>query len=304
LIHFYKRFLPSLSTASQKVLVERRVARKEDMMTSMGWLVKVFMMFTVISTAYSYYDRDQSDAYGRYNFDSYGRKRYSYCYDRDANPRDLCLNYRAGADRYSSYDRYNRYDRDGDYYHNLRGKVNVGRGNYREINGRDAELTCEFPRGSHLISNIVWERVGDKDHYNRGVATSSSLRDYLGRRMQVERIGDYGSVLIIRDWDQRDTGIYRCFATRSYDSGYNYRAGYGRKEAIYMEVDFLPRARTSGSRRGYSDYFSSNRDYYYRDRPYNSRDYGWYRSGVKSEGDTIVIDEKAVKTEKDAKTKE
>ena len=39
------------------MLVERRVARKEDMMTSMGWLVKVFMMFTVISTAYSYYDR-------------------------------------------------------------------------------------------------------------------------------------------------------------------------------------------------------------------------------------------------------
>ena len=60
-------------------------------------------------------------------------------------------------------------------------------GNYREINGRDAELTCEFPRGSHLISNIVWERVGDKDHYNRGVATSSSLRDYLGRRMQVRQ---------------------------------------------------------------------------------------------------------------------
>ena len=29
-----------------------------------------------------------------------------------------------------------------------------------------------------------------------------------------------------------------------------------------------------------------------------------FRSGVKSEGDTIVIDEKAVKTEKDAKTKE
>ena len=26
-------------------------------------------------------------------------------------------------------------------------------------NNRDAELTCEFPRGSHLISNVVWERV-------------------------------------------------------------------------------------------------------------------------------------------------
>ena len=26
-------------------------------------------------------------------------------------------------------------------------------------NGRDAELSCEFPRGSHLISNVVWDRV-------------------------------------------------------------------------------------------------------------------------------------------------
>ena len=65
-----------------------------------------------------------------------------------------------------------RYDRDDDYYDNLRGKVNVGKGQltlnivpkaqssipgvFREVNGRDAELTCEFPRGSHLISNIVW----------------------------------------------------------------------------------------------------------------------------------------------------
>merc|ERR1711872_578537 len=132
-------------------------------------------MGTVISTAYSYYDSDRSDAYGRYNYDSYGRKRYSHCYDRDANPGDLCLNYRPGSDRYSRYDRYNRYDRDGDYYQNLRGKVNVGRGNYREINGRDAELTCEFPRGSHLISNIVWRGWGTGTTTTGHPATSGSI---------------------------------------------------------------------------------------------------------------------------------
>ena len=32
-------------------------------------------------------------------------------------------------------------------------------GQARLINGgRDAELTCEFPVGSHIISNIIWER--------------------------------------------------------------------------------------------------------------------------------------------------
>ena len=94
-----------------------------------------------------------------------------------------------------------RYDRDGDYYDNLRGKVNVGKGQltlnidpkatsliagvFREINGRDAELTCEFPRGSHLVSNIVWERVGERNSYTR----SSNLRDSLGRRMEVRERG-------------------------------------------------------------------------------------------------------------------
>ena len=94
-----------------------------------------------------------------------------------------------------------RYDRDDDYYNNLRGKVNVGKGElilnilpkaqslipgvFREVNGRDAELTCEFPRGSHLISNIVWERVGERNSYTR----SSNIRDSLGRRMEVREKG-------------------------------------------------------------------------------------------------------------------
>ena len=98
-----------------------------------------------------------------------------------------------------------RYDRDGDYYDNLRGKVNVGNGEltlnifpksqsltpgvFREVNGHDAELTCEFPRGSHLVSNIEWERVGDRNYSTR----SSNLRDSLGRRMEVrEREESYG----------------------------------------------------------------------------------------------------------------
>ena len=62
-------------------------------------------------------------------------------------------------------------------------------GVFREIHGRDAELICEFPRGSHLISNIVWERVGERNSYTR----SSNLRDSLGRRMEVrERGGEIG----------------------------------------------------------------------------------------------------------------
>merc|ERR1711892_1427199 len=303
------KFEPSLTTASQKVSVERRVGREEDMMTSMGW---VLMVFTVISTANSY----------TYN-DRYG-KTYSHCYDRDALPRDNCRNYRAGADRYRGYqdqynrpstssdrDRYNsdrprddsvydRDDRDGDYYNNLRGKVNVGKGVFREINGRDGELTCEFPRGSHLISNIVWERVGDRGYSS---SRSSNLRDYLGRRMEVERIGDFGSILIIRDWDQRDTGIYRCLATRSYESSYSYRSAYGRKETIYMEIDFTPRGRSyGGSRNEYSGYFSSRDDY--RSRPNSNRDYGWFRSGVKASEDKIVIEPKGEKIEKESKSQE
>ena len=73
----------------------------------------------------------------------------------------------------------------------------------------------------------------------------------------------------------RDTGIYRCLATRSYDSSYNYRSSYGRKETIYMEIDFIPRGRSYGSRNEYSGYSSARDDY--RDRPYSSRDNVWFR---------------------------
>merc|ERR1711892_1099523 len=266
--------------------VERRVARKEDMMRSM-----------VYDRSGS---REKQDSYGTYSYDRYGYKVYSRCYERDARARDQCRNYRAGSDHNRGYDdRYNRYDRDGDYYNDLRGKVNVGKGVFRVMNERDAELTCEFPRGSHLISNIVWDRVGDRNYYSR----SNSLRDSLGRRMEVERIGDFGSVLIIRDWDERDTGIYRCLATRSYSSSYSYRSSYGRKETIYMEIDFTPRGRSyGGSRNEYSGYFYSRDDY--RSRPYSNRDYGWFRSGVKASEDKIVIEPKGEKIEKESKSQE
>ena len=42
------------------VSVERRVGRKEDMMTSMGWVLMVSMVLTVISTANSYTYNDRS----------------------------------------------------------------------------------------------------------------------------------------------------------------------------------------------------------------------------------------------------
>merc|ERR1712123_168516 len=210
------KYEPSPPTASQKVSVERRVGRKEDMMTSMGWVLMVSMVLTFISTAnsYTYNDRsgtsDKSDSYGTYTYDRYG-KTYSHCYDREALPRDNCRNYRAGADRYRGY----------------------------------------------------------QDQHNRPTTSSD-----------------------------RDTGIYRCLATRSYESSYSYRSAYGRKETIYMEIDFTPRDRSyGGSRNEYSGYFSSRDDY--RPRPYSNRDYGWFRSGVKVSEDTIVIEPKGEKIEKE-----
>jgi len=243
------------------------------------------------------YVYERSDRSGTYTYDRYGHKTYSHCFDRYARPEDNCRNYRRGYDG-SRYDR-DRYDRDRDYYSDLRGKVNVGKGVFREINGRDAELTCEFPRGSHLISNIVWERVGDRSY--------SRLRDRLGRKMEVEEIGDYGSVLIIRDWDERDTGVYRCVATRTYNPrGYSYRrTDYERKEIVYMEVEFYPDRRSYRSRNdyaGYNDYFS--RDYYRdRDRQYYPNTIGWFRTAAaQTLGDKVVVDEN-VEEEKTSKEK-
>ena len=39
-------------------------------------------------------------------------------------------------------------------------------GTYRIMsNGRDVEMTCEFPGGSNLISNVIWERA-DRGYNN------------------------------------------------------------------------------------------------------------------------------------------
>merc|ERR1719350_2259007 len=158
-----------------------------------------------------------------------------------------------------------RFDRD----RNQGASTKIGSGTFR-LRGRDAVLTCDFPRGSNIVSNLVWERVGARGYgYGR-----SSLRDWLGRRMRVRSIGDHGSELIIEDYTERDAGIYRCVGTRSYDSygstygsrpsygstygsrsSYGYsRGGYGRTETVYMEVQFDPR---DG---GYSGAFGG--DYY------------------------------------------
>jgi len=237
------------------------------------------------------YNRDQTDRYGTYHYDRLGYRVYSRCQDSYSKPRDQCRDYRGRGDYgygSSSYDSYNSR-----YGYGER-KVNVGRGTFRIMTGRrDAELTCEFPRGSHLVSNIVWERVRDN---NYGSSRYNSLRGYLGRRMEVERIGDHGSALIIRDFEDRDSGIYRCVGTRSYDdygSSYSssygssngrynsYGRGSGRTESVYMEVEFYPESGYSGAFNG-RDYYPSSSGY----RP----SYGYRTAGVTSSEDTIVPD--------------
>jgi len=256
---------------------------------------KVFALFfccniLAVNTYSSYYDR--SDSYGVYRFNSYGEKRYTRCYDRYARTSDLCRSSSYGRGR---YDRYDSYDRN-DYYgrsDNDAG-LRIGRGSFRILsNGRDAELSCEFPRGSQLISNVVWERVDRGRSYNNdyrskryNAVPSSESRNslsHLGHRSTVRSLGDYGSILTIRDYDSRDdTGTYRCTATRSYRG---YTSYSGRRETVYMEVEFNPRYEdTYYGRNNYDDYFNSRYNSY--DRP--SRPYSY--AYAKTSEDTAVID--------------
>jgi len=227
-------------------------------------------------------DRAHSDSYGTYYYDRLGYRTYTRCRDRSARPRDQCRDYIRNT--YTNYgsnrEYYNSYDGDRDYYSGLHDHISVGQGSLRYINGRrDVEMTCEFPRGNHIVSNIVWERVKDRNYYGR----SRSLRDWFGWRMEVERLGDYGSVLIIRDYEERDAGVYRCVGTRTYDQyRSSYRRGYDRTETVYMEVQFYPTDYDS-----YSSAFSG-RDYYPSGRYRPS--YRYRTSAVSTSEDSIVAD--------------
>jgi len=238
----------------------------------------------------SYYDR--SDSYGVYRYNSYGEKRYSRCYDRYSRTTDLCRSSSYGRGRYDRDDRYDSYDRN-DYYgrSDYDAGLRIGRGSFRILsNGRDAELSCEFPRGSQLISNVVWERVDrGRSYYNNyrskryNAVPSSDTRNslsHLGHRSTVRSLGDYGSILTIRDYDSRDdAGTYRCTATRSYRG---YSSYSGRRETVYMEVEFNPRYEDSYyGRNNYDDYFNRRHNSY--DRPYS---YAY----AKTSEDTAVID--------------
>jgi len=211
------------------------------------------VLLSTLTTVYTHaYDR--KDMYGVYSLDRSGSKVYSQCYERDALPRDQCRDYRARhnyIDRQDYGGTFNSYDRN-----DIRDKLCVGKGYYRIVNGVDAELICEFPRGSHFTSNIVWEKHGARNYQSR----SNSLRDSLGRRMEVESIGNFGSALIIRDWTQRDTGTYFCVATRSSSSN-RYNPSYRDMENIYIEVDFTPQ------NRDYTEYRPSSSNRYDDYRP-------------------------------------
>jgi len=252
----------------------------------------LLLLLPLLSLSGATHNYDRSDARGVYYYNSYGQKRYSRCYERYALTSNDCLrgsSYR-NYDYRDSYDRYNRYDRYGDTGR-YDDKVNIGRGTFRIINGgRDAELSCEFPAGSHIISNIIWERGDRARSYNRYNYRDNSL-GYLDSRMRVRSIGDFGSVLTIRNFDERaDAGVYHCVATRTYGNTYTYNRN-GR-ETVYMDIDFYPRDRyNSGSGyysgRDYDGYFS-NYDRYY-NRPYYAYS--------KTAGDTLVTDNSLADTD-------
>ena len=86
-----------------------------------------------------------------------------------------------------------------------------------------------------------------------------------------------------------DAGVYRCVATRSY-RGYNSYSG--RRETVYMEVDFNPRYNNGynninyGRGRDYDTYFNNRYDRY---DPYNGYNRPYYQYAKTTE-DKAVID--------------
>jgi len=258
------------------------------MTTSIALLATLFTLsgchfrssYDSYGSSYNSYGRSRTDEYGTYYYDRQGYRIYTVCRSRSALPRDQCRLSGYGRDVYSSrpYDSYGRYD---DYYSDSRGKVNVGSGTFRVYGGgRDAALRCEFPRGSHIVSNIVWEKVGDSRYgYNR--YNSNSLRG-----MRVRSLGSYGSELIIENFRDRDFGAYRCVGTRSYDNylgrpsyGSSYGRGYDRTESVYMEVQFYP------EERGYTGAFNGRDNYYPRDDYW----YGGYRAAAVSTSEDKIV---------------
>jgi len=263
--------------------------------------------------------RSRTDEYGTYYYDREGYRIYTVCRSRSALPRDQCRYSGYGRDIYSSsrpYDSYGRYD---DYYYGSRGKVNVGSGRFEGIRnegmqngdsrkigkgtfrvysgGRDAALRCEFPRGSHIVSNIVWEKAGDSRFgYNR--YNSNSLRG-----MRVRSLGSFGSELVIEDFRDRDFGVYRCIGTRKYDNylgrpsyGSSYGRGYDRTESVYMEVQFYPEGR------GYTGGFDGRDNYYPRDDYWSG--FGGYRAAALSTSEDKIVaknDEREVSKEREEK---
>jgi hypothetical protein len=150
--------------------------------------------------------------------------------------------------------------------------------------------TTALTQGRYTVLNVLNYVFLRSNRYN-------SLRN--NRKMEVVRIGDYGSNLVIQDFDirrcvrslhnltpPRDTGIYRCLGTRSHDrygsssSSYRpaYSRSYGRTETVFMEVEFYPDERETGynggASTGYNGVFSG-RDYYPGGSYWNGYGYRW-----------------------------
>ena len=87
----------------------------------------------------------------------------------------------------------------------------------------------------------------------------------------------------------RDSGVYRCVASRSYNG---YSSYSGRRETVYMDVDFYPRNDDSYYGRGYDDYFNNRRYNYGYRRPYG---YAY----AKTSEDKALIETDAKKNKED-----
>jgi len=187
------------------------------------------------------------DSYGRYFYDRYGNREYTSCFDYSARTVDACRlrtysndpydrSYSSYDNNYRTIDRYAESDdQDGIY---------LGKGEF-QVYGRDVEMVCEFPYSTNIVSAITWQKL-QQDYGYSAVKRWNEVYDY-NNRMQVTSDDVNKSKLLIRDWDQRDEGVYRCVGSRA---GSNYRY----KESVYMEVEFSPDQSGSSGYRQYNTF--------------------------------------------------
>jgi hypothetical protein len=114
----------------------------------------------------------------------------------------------------------------------------LGRGAFGIIDGRDAELVCNFNHPQHqIVSNVAWVRVEGPysfPHFDCQHHRHECKYHYINQQQDFRfRVISSGqtSTLRIYDYARIDFGVYRCAATG--------QGPDGKTSTLYQIIEFL-----------------------------------------------------------------